>query len=65
MADDGASQRPPVPPCVTCHERDNVVVCDTPEFPHIHYYCCTKCGHYWAANLAGKIILINSRIDPT
>ena len=49
--------RPATPPCVICHTCDHVVVCETPEFPNIHSYHCTRCGKYWATDLTGRLLI--------
>ena len=64
MADEHAPQRPDVPPCLTCKTNKNVLRSETPEFPHIHYYSCVKCGSYWATNLDGKPIILPWKDTP-
>jgi hypothetical protein len=64
MTDERASQRPAVPPCLTCKTNENVFCLQTPEFPHIHHYQCVKCGSYWTTSLDGKPVILPWRDKP-
>lgn len=60
MSEQPAPQRPSALACVTCHSHEHVSHRETPEYPHINYYHCAKCGLCWATNLRGAPIVVNA-----